>query len=61
MIPRYLQLESIKDGIMKHMASSQQSEVKAWEEQLEACEHTLLLNQEEVGPGFQGEYIEPSV
>jgi len=46
---------------MKHMASSQQSEVKAWEEQLEACEHTLLLNQEEVGPGFQGEYIEPSV
>jgi hypothetical protein len=42
---------------MKHMASSQQSEVKAWEEQLEACEHTLLLNQEEVGPDFQGEYM----
>ena len=44
---------------MKHMASSQQSEVKAWEEQLEACEHTLLLNQEEVGLGFQGEYKDP--
>lgn len=32
---------------MKSMASAQQSEVKAWEEELEMCEHTLMLQQEQ--------------
>jgi len=39
---------------MKSMASAQQSEVKAWEEELTACEHALLLAQDEVPQGFQG-------
>lgn len=34
---------------MKSMASAQQSEVKAWEEELEMCEHTLMLQQEDAG------------
>lgn len=33
------------DGIMHSMSSARQSEVKAWEEELEACEHTLILPQ----------------
>ncbi len=28
------------------MSSAQQSEVKAWEEEITACEHTLCLEQE---------------
>lgn len=32
---------------MKSMASAQQSEVKAWEEELEMCEHTLMLQQQD--------------
>lgn len=34
------------DGIMKAMSSAQQSEVKAWEEEILPCEHTLTLVQE---------------
>jgi ubiquitin carboxyl-terminal hydrolase 5/13 len=33
------------DGAMKFMSSAQQSEVKAWEEDIVACEHTLTLQQ----------------
>lgn len=39
---------------MKSMASAQQSEVKAWEEQLETCEHALLLAQDDMLQGFKG-------
>lgn len=31
---------------MKAMSSAQQSEVKAWEEEILPCEHTLTLYQE---------------
>jgi ubiquitin carboxyl-terminal hydrolase 5/13 len=31
------------------MSSARQSEVKAWEEEFEACEHTLMLQQTAVG------------
>jgi hypothetical protein len=41
---------------MNSMASAQQSEVKAWEEELVACEHALLLEQDDVPQGFQGEF-----
>ncbi|GHJ87626.1 hypothetical protein NliqN6_4028 [Naganishia liquefaciens] len=41
-----VKIEETVDGIMKSMASAQQSEVKAWEEELEMCEHTLMLQQE---------------
>lgn len=42
---------------MNSMASAQQSEVKAWEEELVACEHALLLEQDDVPQGFQGEFL----
>ncbi|KAK8843356.1 hypothetical protein IAR55_007013 [Kwoniella newhampshirensis] len=36
------------NGIMHALSSAQQSEVKAWEEEILACEHTLTLQQEPV-------------
>jgi ubiquitin carboxyl-terminal hydrolase 5/13 len=40
------------NGVMKALSSAQQSEVKAWEEEILACEHTLTLQQEPViNPG----------
>lgn len=51
-----LQLNAVRDGVMNSMASAQQSEVKAWEEELVACEHALLLEQDDVPQGFQGEF-----
>ncbi|KAJ9098334.1 hypothetical protein QFC19_006458 [Naganishia cerealis] len=42
-------IKATVDGIMKSMASAQQSEVKAWEEELEMCEHTLMLQQDDAG------------
>ncbi|WVO15325.1 hypothetical protein L204_102981 [Cryptococcus depauperatus] len=41
-------VQEVVDGIISHMSSSQQSEVKAWEEEIIACEHTLMLQQEPV-------------
>lgn len=36
---------------MQSLSSSRQSEVKAWEEEITACEHTLTLGQSELaGP-----------
>jgi hypothetical protein len=52
-----IQLNTVRDGIMSSMASAQQSEVKAWEEELVACEHALLLEQDDVPQGFQGEFL----
>lgn len=34
------------DAVMKALSSTQQSEVKAWEQEMIACEHTLTLQQE---------------
>jgi ubiquitin carboxyl-terminal hydrolase 5/13 len=36
---------SLTDNILHSMSSSRQSEVKAWEEEITACEHTLTLEQ----------------
>ena len=35
---------------MQSMSSARQSEVQAWEEEIIACEHTLMLEQFAVGP-----------
>jgi ubiquitin carboxyl-terminal hydrolase 5/13 len=41
-----LQVTAVINGIMTALSSAQQSEVKAWEEEILACEHTLTLQQE---------------
>ncbi len=33
------------DSVMNSLSSSQQNEVKAWEQEMIACEHTLTLQQ----------------
>ncbi|CDO69813.1 hypothetical protein BN946_scf184803.g11 [Trametes cinnabarina] len=43
-------VKSIIDGVMSSMSSARQSEVKAWEEEITACEHTLMLQQDATGP-----------
>ena len=43
-------VKSIIDGVMTSMSSARQSEVKAWEEEITACEHTLMLEQYQTGP-----------
>jgi ubiquitin carboxyl-terminal hydrolase 5/13 len=40
----------LTDGIMQSISSARQSEVKAWEEEIIACEHALLLEQLASGP-----------
>ncbi|KAJ8483090.1 hypothetical protein ONZ45_g14725 [Pleurotus djamor] len=44
------QLKALADGIMQSMSSARQSEVKAWEEEIIPCEHTLTLQQTATGP-----------
>lgn len=39
------QIKATVDGIMKALSSAQQSEVKAWEEEIIPCEHALTLEQ----------------
>lgn len=39
------QIEAVVKGIMASNSSARQSEVKAWEEDILPCEHTLTLNQ----------------
>lgn len=39
------QLESVISAVMKSLSSSQQSEVKAWEEEIVPCNHTRELKQ----------------
>ncbi|KAG6333444.1 hypothetical protein ID866_5646 [Astraeus odoratus] len=41
--------ERLKDGVMRSLSSARQSEVKAWEEEIVACEHTLTLGQSAAG------------
>lgn len=38
-------VKSLVDSIMNSMSSGRQSEVKAWEEEITPCEHTLTLEQ----------------
>ena len=42
--------KELTDGVMKSLSSARQSEVKAWEEEIEACEHTLLLEPQPSAP-----------
>lgn len=43
------QTKRLTDGIMLSLSSARQSEVKAWEEEITACEHTLCLEQLQSG------------
>ena len=38
-------VQSLSDGVLKSLSSARQSEVKSWEEEIVACEHTLTLEQ----------------
>lgn len=38
-------VKELVSGIMTSLSSARQSEVKAWEEEITACEHTLMLEQ----------------
>lgn len=44
------QVKAVVDGVMHSLSSARQSEVKAWEEEITACEHTLMLEQHATGP-----------
>ncbi|PWN21423.1 ubiquitinyl hydrolase [Microstroma glucosiphilum] len=44
-LPRTEKLESVISAMMKSLSSSQQSEVKAWEEEIVPCNHTRELKQ----------------
>ena len=48
------QIKNLVDGVMQSLSSARQSEVKAWEEEIAACEHTLMLEQ------FATGHIQPS-
>ncbi|EGN94266.1 hypothetical protein SERLA73DRAFT_62342 [Serpula lacrymans var. lacrymans S7.3] len=41
---------SLVDEVLHSLSSARQSEVKAWEEEITACEHTLLLEQVQSAP-----------
>ncbi|KAI0075716.1 ubiquitinyl hydrolase [Panus rudis PR-1116 ss-1] len=43
-------VKSLVDGVMHSLSSARQSEVKAWEEEIMPCEHTLTLEQFASGP-----------
>lgn len=43
--PQSEKVAPVVDGIMSALSSAQQSEVKAWEQEMIACEHTLALTQ----------------
>ncbi|KAF9473531.1 ubiquitinyl hydrolase [Pholiota conissans] len=42
-------IASLAEGVMLSMSSARQSEVKAWEEEITPCEHTLTIEQYDVG------------
>ncbi|KAJ7172145.1 hypothetical protein C8R46DRAFT_1084933 [Mycena filopes] len=42
-------IKALADETMRSLSSARQSEVKAWEEEFEACEHTLMLQHTSVG------------
>ncbi|KAI0935508.1 hypothetical protein AcW1_000029 [Taiwanofungus camphoratus] len=43
-------VKGLSDGVMQSLSSARQSEVKAWEEEIIPCEHTLTLQQLAMGP-----------
>ncbi|EAU87111.2 ubiquitin carboxyl-terminal hydrolase 14 [Coprinopsis cinerea okayama7 len=43
-------VKSLVDGVLQSLSSARQSEVKAWEEEIVPCEHTLTLEQLQTGP-----------
>jgi ubiquitin carboxyl-terminal hydrolase 5/13 len=43
-------VKALADSVMQSMSSARQSEVKAWEEEITPCEHTLTLQQSASGP-----------
>lgn len=43
-------VKSLSDAVMRSLSSARQSEVKAWEEEITPCEHTLTLQQLVTGP-----------
>ncbi|KAF5371409.1 hypothetical protein D9615_009657 [Tricholomella constricta] len=43
-------VKTLVDGVMHSLSSARQSEVKAWEEEILPCEHTLTLQQLANGP-----------
>ncbi|KAF6752100.1 hypothetical protein DFP72DRAFT_968124 [Ephemerocybe angulata] len=42
-------IKRLVDGVMTSLSSARQSEVKAWEEEITPCEHTLMLEQFDTG------------
>jgi ubiquitin carboxyl-terminal hydrolase 5/13 len=42
----HAKLQAVVDGVMKAMTFARQEEVKAWEQEFTACEHTLCLEQQ---------------
>ena len=42
-------IKSLVEGVMQALSSARQSEVKAWEEEITPCEHTLMLEQQSTG------------
>ncbi|KIJ46150.1 hypothetical protein M422DRAFT_206385 [Sphaerobolus stellatus SS14] len=44
------QFQRLSTAVMHSMSSARQSEVKAWEEEITPCEHTLMLQQDATGP-----------
>ncbi|KAI0055329.1 ubiquitin carboxyl-terminal hydrolase 14 [Artomyces pyxidatus] len=43
-------VKKLTDGVMNSLSSARQSEVKAWEEEIETCEHALTLEQIATAP-----------
>lgn len=50
-LPVTSKLEEVINGVMKALSSAQQSEVKAWEEEIVVCDHTVDLKQ--IGEPFK--------
>lgn len=48
--PKDPKIKSLIEGVMQSMSSARQSEVKAWEEEINPCEHTLTMEQFVSGP-----------
>jgi ubiquitin carboxyl-terminal hydrolase 5/13 len=42
--------KELANGVMSSLSSARQSEVKAWEEEIVACEHTITLQQPQAHP-----------
>ncbi|RPA79660.1 ubiquitinyl hydrolase [Ascobolus immersus RN42] len=45
-VPVTSSIQPVVDGVMSAMTSARQNEVKAWEQEITPCEHTLCLQQE---------------